>query len=156
MESTTGKSIFKKQLFKEMLGLLIVVGLLNYFAVKHHLFWSVNEFDSVVHFFGGAATSVFFLWFYFFSGFFNPPKRNLTKFFIISVFGTMFIAVSWEIFELILGEATVGKAEYPFDTSLDLIMGLLGALAACLYGFIKELESKKTSDINETTSHKQI
>jgi len=148
--------MLKKPLFGEMLGLLIIVGILNYFAVKHHLFWSVNEFDSVVHFFGGSATSIFFLWLYFFSDFFNPPKRNLTKFFIISVFGTMFIAVSWEIFELILGEVMVSKAEYPFDTALDLIMGLLGTLAACLYGFIKELESKKTSNVNETTSHKQI
>lgn len=148
--------MLKKTLFGEMLGLLIVVGTLNYFAVKHHLFWSVNEFDSAVHFFGGAASSIFFLWLYFFSGFFNPPKRNLTKFFAVSIFGTMFVALSWEIFELILGEVTVGKAEYPFDTALDLIMGFLGALAACLYGFVRELGNKKISDLDKTMPDKQI
>lgn len=144
--------MLKKPLFMEMLVLFSVVGTLNYFATKYHLYWSVSEFDSVVHFFGGTAISIFFLWFYFFSGFFNPVKRNLTNFFIISVFGTMFVSVSWEIFELFLGEAMVDKAGYPFDTTLDLIMDLLGALAAGLYGFLRET---KNDDLAPASFDKQ-
>ena len=128
----------KKPLFWEMFTLIVIVGALNYIAIIYHLYWSANEFDSLVHFFGGAALSAFFLWLYFFSGLFDPPKRNLTKFLLVSVLGTIIIAVSWETYELLLGEAMINKAEYPFDTTLDLIMALLGALAACFYAYLRE------------------
>lgn len=129
----------KKPLFWEMFLSFVIVGGLNYIAIKFHLYWSIKEFDSVVHFFGGVAVSMFFLWLYFFSGFFNSDKRSLVRFLLISVLGTMFISVSWEIFELILGEAQAQKMEYPFDTALDLTMDFLGALAACFYGYIREI-----------------
>ena len=129
-----------------MFFLLVIVGVLNFLATIYHLFWSIYEFDSVVHFLGGAALSAFFLWFYFFSGFFSSQKRNLAKFLIVSILGTMFVAVSWEIFELLLGEAIIQKSEYPYDTMMDLIMDFLGAVVMCFYGYLKEekLESKKS------------
>lgn len=134
--------MLKRPLFLETFVLLIIVGVLNYIANLYHLYWSTNEFDSVVHFFGGAALSAAFLWFYFFSGLFNPPQRKLKNFLLVSVFGAMFVAVSWEIFELFLGEAMMKKAEYPFDTMLDLIMDFLGILAVCFYGYLKEYNAK--------------
>jgi len=130
--------MLKKPLFWEMFSLLVVTAVLDRVATIYHLYWSINEFDSIVHFFGGGALSSFFLWLYFFSGFFNPPKRNLIKFLLVSVFGAVFIAVSWEIYELLLGEAIMQKAEYPYDTMMDLIMDLLGALAVCFYAYLKE------------------
>jgi hypothetical protein len=138
MELTTNKPMLKKPLFVEMFVLLVIVGVLNYIATVYHLYWSIYEFDSAVHFLGGAAMSAFFLWFYFFSGFFNSQKRNLTKFLIISVFGTMFVAISWEVYELLLGEAIIQKADYPYDTMMDLIMDLLGAATMCFYGHLRE------------------
>jgi glucan phosphoethanolaminetransferase (alkaline phosphatase superfamily) len=130
--------MLKKPLFWEMVIFFSVVLALHIVATIFHLYWSINEFDSLVHFFAGAALSMFFLWLYFFSGFFNPPKRSLAKFLIISILGSMFIALSWEIYELILGEVMVQKANYPFDTMMDLIMDFLGAVAACFYGYIYE------------------
>lgn len=118
-----------------------MVGVLNYVASIYHLYWSIYEFDSLVHFLGGAAGSVFFLWLYFFSGFFNPQQRNLTKFLIVSIIGTIFVSISWEIFELFLGEAVMNKAEYPYDTMMDLIMDFLGALSSCFYGYLKQYDS---------------
>ena len=55
----------------------------------------------------------------------------------------MFVAISWEIFELFLGETVMKKSEYPYDTIMDLIMGLLGVISACFYGYVRELENKK-------------
>ena len=118
--------------------MIVSVGGLNYIANLYHLYWSIYEFDSLVHFLGGATLSAFFLWLYFFSGFFNPQKRNLTKFLIISITGAMFVAISWEIFELFLGEAIINKAEYPYDTMMDITMDLLGIIAVCLYAYIEE------------------
>lgn len=128
-----------------MFVLLAVVGVLNHIANLYHLYWSTNEFDSLVHFLGGATFSAFFLWFYFFSGFFSPIKRDLKNFLLISILGVMLVSVSWEIYELFLGEAIMNKQEYPFDTMLDFIMDILGAVAICFYGYLKEekLKSKK-------------
>lgn len=135
---TTSKSMLKKPLFWEMFVLLMIVGVLNYVATIYHLYWFIYEFDSIVHFLAGATASLLFLWLYFFSGFFNPQKRNLKQFLIIAVTGMMSIAVFWEIFELFLGEVVLQKAEYPYDTMMDLIMDFLGAVSASFYAFIRE------------------
>ncbi len=130
--------MFKKPLFWEMFILLVIAGTLHLVATIFHFYWSTYELDSVVHFFGGAALSAFFLWLYFFSDLFNPQKRNLAKFLIVSTLGAMFVAVSWEIFELLLGEAMIQKIDYSYDTMMDLIMDFLGAVALCFYTYIKE------------------
>lgn len=134
--------MLKKPLFLETFILLAVVGMLNYAAVRFHLYWSVNEFDSLVHFLGGATISLFFSWLYFYSGFFNPASRQLKNFLVVSLLGAMLVSVLWEIFELFLGEASIDTAHYSFDTTLDFIMDFLGALGACLYGFLKETKSE--------------
>ncbi len=133
--------MLKKPLFLEMLILFAVVAGLHIVANIYHLYWSIYEFDSVVHFFAGAAISLFFLWFYFFSDFFSPPKRNLTNFLLVSLIGAMFVGFSWEIYELIFRQTMVSKIDYPYDTMMDLIMDLLGAVAACFYGYLKQHES---------------
>ena len=125
----------------EMFILIAVVGALNYIATIYHLYWYIYEFDSVVHFLGGAAMAAFFLWFYFFAGLFYHSPRNLTKFLLISLIGAMFVAVSWEIYELVLGEVLILKADYPYDTMMDFIMDFLGATAFCFYAYLKENES---------------
>lgn len=134
--------MLKKPLSIETLLLLASTGVLNQIAVNYNLYWQTSEFDSLVHFFGGATASLFFLWLYFFSGFFNSQRRSFGRFLQISLLGTVFIAVSWEVFELLLGEASIVGSKYPFDTTMDLIMDLLGALAACLYGFLKEMKKE--------------
>lgn len=121
-----------------MFFLLAIVGILNFIATVNHLYWSVYEFDSIVHFFGGATLSAFFLWLYFFSGLFNPAKRKLSNFLIVSIVGSLFVAVSWEIYEVFLGEVLVHKSEYPYDTMMDIIMDLFGTISVCFYGYIKE------------------
>lgn len=135
----------KKPLFWETFFLILIVGTLNGIANRFHLYWSVNEFDSLVHFLAGSTVAVFFLWLYFFSGFFAPPKRGLKNFIVISLLGTMFVGLTWEIFEFFLGEQIINKVEYPFDTTLDLVMDFLGSLAGCFYGYLREMKSEISS-----------
>lgn len=143
-----------KPLFKELTFFFIIVGVINHLANTNDWYWSIRELDSLVHFLGGVTTALFFLWLYFFSGFFAPKKRELFQFFYISFVGIVFVAVIWEIYELLLGEAEFNRAEYPFDTTLDFIMDFLGAFAACLYGFLKELVSRKSLVKNDfDTTH---
>lgn len=140
--------MLRKPLFWETFILLAAMGIFNYIAVERHLYWSMNEFDSFVHFLGGATLSSFFLWLYFYSGAFSPSKRNLLNFIFISLIGAMAFSVLWEIFELVLGEVSIQKEEYPFDTALDFAMDFLGAAAVTLYGYLKELKLKLQGPAN--------
>src|SRR3989344_6088268 len=144
--------MFKKTLFWEALFFCAVVGVLNYFANIHNWYWSVRELDSLVHFLAGLSWGLLFLWFYFFSGFFLPQKRSFFQFLILALVGILFIAVSCEIYELLLGEAVFNKLQYPFDTTLDFIMDFLGALVACLYGYLREMKSEAPNPKSENIS----
>ena len=152
MELTQNKSFLSKPLFWELFGLAVVVGILNSFAVAYNLYWSLYEFDSLVHFLAGATVAIFFLWLYFFSGFFNPQKRNLVDFIIVALVGSVFIAVAWEVYELILGEVVIQKTQYQYDTTLDFIMDILGIVGASFYGYLRELKNNKKEIQMETIS----
>ena len=130
--------MLKKPLFIETLVFLAVLGVLHVIAIAYHLYWSIYEFDSLVHFLAGITLSLFFLWLYFFSGLFDPPKRTLGKFLLVAVLGAMLASVLWEIYELIFDQTMAQKADYAYDVTLDLIIDLLGAMAGCFYGYIKE------------------
>ncbi len=132
----------KKLLFWETFGLLLIVGILNELARAFNLYWRVAEYDSLLHFLGGAFAASLVLWLYFYSGIFYPPKRNFGRFLLISFLAITFIAVVWEIYELVLGEAKFNEFGYGFDTTLDFIMDFLGAFAICFYAYLRELEYK--------------
>lgn len=155
------QSFFKKPLVIETLALFLVVFSLDSLARARHLYWSIYEFDSVVHFFAGAAVALFFSWLYFFSGYFNPQKRDLKRFFLYAVLGAMLVGVSWETYELIFEQTMVQKADYPYDVMMDFIMDFLGAAAGALYVYFKELKIQKLVPMkyepnqNQEQSHEQ-
>lgn len=134
--------MFKKPLFIDAIVVFIILGVLHYFANTYHLYWTIKEFDSIVHFIGGAALSLFFCWFYFFSDFFEPKNRTLVFFACVSVLGALYFGLIWEMYELVFGNTMVQKVDYPFDLFMDLIMDFLGAAAGCLYCYIKEYNRK--------------
>lgn len=145
--------MIRKPLFRELFYLLFVVAVLNLLAIKFYLYWSLSEFDSLVHFLGGAWVAMLFLWLYFYSGFFAPPNRKLKNFLLISILSVIFVGILWEMFELFVGATDVSDLEYPFDTSLDIVMDTLGAISACLYAYIKEISLNSANILiqNEST-----
>ncbi len=130
--------MLRQKLFKEFFVLSALVGGLNWWALQADLYWRWYWFDSMMHFLGGALVASFFLWLYFYSGVFKPEQRNLTHFLLIALLGIALVGFSWEIYELVLGEARRSRELYIFDTTVDLIMDTLGALMVCLFAFIKE------------------
>lgn len=132
--------MFRQKIFKEFCVLALVVGILNFLALDQDLYWRWLWFDSLMHFLGGALVASFFLWLYFFSGFLAPEERELKSFAKISLLAIVLVGVSWEIYELLLGESRLHGEEYISDTTLDIVMDLLGALVACLYAYSKELD----------------
>ncbi len=136
-----------KPLFWETLSLFVIVVILHYIATTYHLYWKIYEFDSVLHFLGGMTLALFFLWFYFYSGLFKPLNRKLKNFIVISILGSISIALFWEIYELIFKRYMVQISDYPYDLTMDLIMDVLGASVGFLYGYMKELEILKDRKI---------
>jgi hypothetical protein len=132
--------MLRKPLFWEVFGMTLLVGGLNWWATKNNIYWSVREFDSLMHFLGGALVSLGFVWLYFFSGRFSPTKRRFRDFFVIAILGVTLVSVLWEIYELVLGETEIQGPEYPYDTTLDFIMDFLGGSVACFYAFLREPE----------------
>ncbi|MCL4278501.1 MAG: hypothetical protein KJZ60_02275 [Ignavibacteriaceae bacterium] len=132
----------KQTLFWETFIMFFIVGALNWVATYFNLYWSLSEFDSLVHFLGGILVSLFFIWLYFYSELFKPQKRDLKQFLKVSLVSILFIGVLWEAYELIIGEARYGGDDYAFDTMVDLIMDFFGALAGCFYGYLQELKVK--------------
>jgi len=82
------------------------------------------------------------LWLYFYSGFFRPEKRDLKQFLKVAFWSILFVGVLWELYELIIGEARYTAKDYVYDTTLDLIVDLLGAMVGCFYAYLKELKVK--------------
>ncbi len=143
--------MFKKPLFKESALLLLGIAILHLLAIIFYLYWEWGEFDSLMHFLGGLWVSLTFIWFFFFSGLFAPKKRNLSSFLLISTLSIAFVAVAWEIFELLAKVTFVHWRDYFSDTSLDFVMDFLGSIAGAFYGYMRELEHS-TEKLNDNTS----
>ena len=100
---------------------LSVLAVAHALALEFFLYWKFWWFDIVMHFLGGVviALGVFTLYDLRF-----PLPRRLKALVPILAF-TLIIALLWEVFELLAG--LVVLEEYHVDTSIDILMALLGA-----------------------------
>ncbi len=95
--------------------LLLLLGLFL-LGLEHYLFWRMIWFDVPLHFLGGLGIG-------FFVGALAYHFRPR-----IFVFMTASAILLWEAYEYLFGMPR--ENNYFFDTSLDILMGALGALVA--------------------------
>lgn len=139
----------KRFLVWETIFLFGLVFAFDRLAQYYHLYWSIYEFDSVVHFLAGAGLAMFFIWLYFFSGFFKPQEKKLGNFFIVAFWGVIFVSVCWEIYEIIFKQEIAQKIDYPYDLFMDLIMDLFGLSAGVFYAYLRKMKIEfKSEDLN--------
>lgn len=113
------------------LALSIAVTALHAIALKHHFYYFFWWFDMVNHFLVGAALALLVL-FYSTRAY---PKDKATVWGMIKValpFVLVF-AIVWEIFEFSNGLTYAVGKNYAFDTTLDILFGLIGGGVASLY-----------------------
>lgn len=106
----------------------IAVLVLHLLALKFFLYWSIWWFDIVVHLLAGALTSIFFLWI--FRKFFS--RKKFPSFIFLSVIFSLTVALLWEVFEFMTG-ITFSSSNYVLDTSLDVLMTVVGGLFGATY-----------------------
>jgi hypothetical protein len=141
-------NLFSKKFFREFIFLAILVAALHLLAVEKDLYWRINEFDSLMHFLGGAMVGFGFIFFFYSSGLFRPADRTLFGFLGMALLGIAFVGVAWEIFEILTGSMFVSSLDYASDTSLDFVMDTLGSIAAALYSFSQIVSSEKKIENN--------
>jgi hypothetical protein len=124
--------MMKTKLFKNAFILLVIVGFLNFMAVKFYLYWSIWWMDMVVHFLAGVCVGLAILLF------FQEDYyvQNKLKAILFVILGAFFIGILWEIYELIFGITSLSDGiHYVTDTVSDLIMDIVGGFFGSLYGF---------------------
>lgn len=103
------------------------LAVLHNIAIHLYLYWSVWWFDIPMHFFGGVIVALGFFTLRDLKLFPNSWLRLLPI--LLLVLG---VACIWEFYEVFIGIPML--ADYIFDTSLDLVMGLVGGVFGFLVG----------------------
>lgn len=99
--------------FMVALVLTGALSILNSIALQEFLYWKYEWFDVFMHFLGGMSIAAFV------GAILVTKKPSL-------FFGLSLVAfIAWEVFEYFNGIPR--EANYVFDTSLDLVMDMLGA-----------------------------
>ena len=119
-----------------ILGLVIVLGVMQHAAFAEYLYWKYWWFDIVMHFLGGAIVAVLYLWFV---RFVFPVRDARFSGVAFTLLFTFIVGIMWEVFELAIGVDTEFTGQQKlFDTALDLVMDLSGAILA--YATFKRIQ----------------
>lgn len=120
-----------------MILALLVWGLIgiHFLALQFFLYWILPWFDLLTHFWGGLFVGLLLLWLAYQSGYRIATLRMVGTFstkraLVLVIAGMLVIGMLWEIYEyvarLYLGNPL--EANYWFDTSIDMVMDVVGAL----------------------------
>ena len=111
--------------------IMAAIGLLHFVALTFYFYWQLWWFDIFMHFLGGIAVGLMASWaFVAFHERGRIPLNRLSLFIVIVV-GLFLVAGLWELFEYRFD--LYDTLRYRADTSLDVAMGLLGAILSYVY-----------------------
>ena len=102
---------------------LIVTAFLHLLGFWLYLYWVFWWYDVVLHALGGAWVALAALWFFTYIGKSQPSAVTLACVIVVGVL--------WEIFEVLIGIPR--ESNYVLDTSLDLLMDIVGALLTLFF-----------------------
>lgn len=103
------------------------LAVLHNIAIHLYLYWSVWWFDIPMHFFGGVIVALGFFTLRDLKLFPNNWLRPVPILLLV-----LAVAGIWEFYEVFIGIPML--EDYIFDTSLDLVMGLLGGVFGFMVG----------------------
>ncbi|MBI5456792.1 hypothetical protein HY969_03535 [Candidatus Kaiserbacteria bacterium] len=103
--------------------LLAVIAFLYFLGFWLYLHWVFWWYDILLHFLGGVWVALAARWIFALKGIVPPGSWILA---LVIVVGLL-----WELFEVVVGMPR--ESNYLFDTSLDLLMDVLGSIAALMF-----------------------
>lgn len=122
---------------KELILAALLVAFLHQLALNFYLYWTIEWFDILMHFLGGAWVGFGMLYILSIFGFWDNQISRKQEFliFINLILSLLVIGLTWELWELFVGFSD--RLNDRIDTILDIIMDLIGCLTAFYYGRLK-------------------
>ena len=126
--------------------LVCAIALMHGAAIVFSLYWTLWWYDIVLHFLGGIFIGLLVLWVRLLSGYFSAPSFLWSpgRLFLFTLFWTFIIGVGWEVFEWLAGN-TWSIEGYWLDTTLDVVLDLIGGIAGFLYFIHKHISHDERS-----------
>ncbi|MBP9668666.1 MAG: hypothetical protein KBE09_00045 [Candidatus Pacebacteria bacterium] len=112
-----------RALFAAQLIVVAILGALHVGALSYSLYWQYPWLDVLSHFLGGLWVALALLWI---AHRFGVAVRGFYVF-----LGVLVVGLGWEVFEVVAGIPR--ESNWLFDTAIDLIMDLLGALVGIVW-----------------------
>jgi len=125
-------TLFKKPLLFELLFFSALTAFLHLVALRLYLYWTVPWFDIPMHFLGGFVIGLLALYLFYVSDWAEFPKDHLGSIFTMTLGSVLLVGLGWELWELFMG--LTDALNDLVDTFVDLVMDILGGIAAFLYG----------------------
>ena len=97
-----------------------LTAILHSIGMENHLYWTYWWFDILTHTLGGFTL-----------GMLIAVLCSKTKKSPIVITGLLlFLVISWEVFEVLFVGVKMKGVEYAIETTLDILIGLVGAYSA--------------------------
>ena len=108
------------------------IGLLgvHIIALTYSLYFLLPWLDVPMHFVGGVFSALVLIWFFFYSTYVGLSK-SVSQILVVGILGALLVGSLWELFEFISGVPREGK--YVIDTTIDLVMDVVGAALATTF-----------------------
>ena len=107
--------------------------------MKFHWYFSIWYFDMPMHIIGGFWIGLAFLWFF-------KIKELSFDTILKIILGFLIIAISWEIFEILVDKTITLNPFNTLDTLSDICFGFAGTLISFIY-FTKRIMIKENFKI---------
>ena len=99
---------------------LIFLATLHLLGLEYHFYWRYVWFDTISHTLGGMWAAFFLFWLRAYAGYMPAVAWGIA--------GALVLGVIWEVLEVLAGLPR--EANYTLDTSIDLLMDVLGGALA--------------------------
>lgn len=116
-----------KILIKPLLFIVVLIGVLNFIAIKFYLFWTTTWFDMIMHFLGGFFIAMLAIFLF---GSLSRLKSTYLRNLFLGLIAVLVIGTLWEVFELLAKATDMADFGYFSDTGMDYVMDLFGGLVA--------------------------
>lgn len=97
---------------------LVTTAVLHAAGLYLYLQWYFWWYDIMLHFLGGLWVALMFQWY--------AHKERRMVFIIPTILVVIVVGTGWELFEVMIGSPR--EANFAFDTSLDILMDVLGGI----------------------------
>jgi hypothetical protein len=132
-----------RKITQEIILLGIVVAFLHKIALSWSLYWSVWWYDIMMHFLGGFLIALIVL---LIIARFKIIILNPNLIFLLMIGGVSIVGLGWELFEVFFELIDIKTSK--LDTILDLVMDVLGAVAAFFYSKKRFFKNNILQDSN--------